>query len=156
MSKEFEVAVLKRLDSIDSRLDNQEKILNEHTKILNEHSQILNEHSQILNKHDKKFEEQNKKFSVIEKRLDRHDALFDKVLDELLGVQELAMQNHNILIQFEHDFNKKFDALFDSFVDNGRHHKSFKKDISSINASLINHDIRISAIEDTFKKQQIN
>lgn len=93
----------------------------------------------------------------------------DNLSEELHETKEKVNNNTNLInslsekvdtqglnfAKFEHEFNMKVQALFDSFVANTESHLSYEKSIATLNAKTFHHDARISVLEDKNKNSAI-
>jgi len=133
-------------------MSNEEKIL-----------AILEQHSKRFDQIDKRLDEQETKFN---KRFDEQDAKFNKRFDEQdakFNAQENnfsskfnALENEiktmkSSIINIEVQVTEKIPALFDAITVNNDKHEIYDSAIASLNAKTFNHNIRISALEDTIK-----
>lgn len=170
MSIEFENAVLRKLDVLNSRFDNLENNYNARFDKLEANYDNLNARFDNLeNNYNARFDkleannnDLNSKFSNLDanyndlnSKLNEHTKLINKCLEEIHDTQEILISLNNSFIRHEHESNKKFKALFDSFCLNSDNHKVYDDHITSLNSKIYNHDIRISTLEDYNKNSKL-
>ena len=97
---------------------------------MNNEEKILN----LLEQHNKKLEE--------------HDARFDRIEQKLCDHDEDIKDIKRILLNIEIQVTEKIPALFDAYAANQDKHAIYDQNISSLEEKTFNHDIRISALED--------
>ena len=111
-------------------MSNEEKIL-----------AILEEHSKQFELINKRFDEQetkfNSRFDKIDEKLDSHDEDIKTMKASIINLEEYVME--------------KIPALFDAITVNSDKHETYDEHIASLNAKTFNHNIRISALEDTLR-----
>jgi len=133
-------------------MNNEEKIL-----------AILEEHSKQFEQINKRFDEQeatfNSRFNEQEakfnSRFDKQEAKFNSRFDEI--DEKLESYGEDIktmkasIINLEEYVMEKIPALFDAITVNSNKHDTYDDHIASLNAKTFNHNIRISALEDTLR-----
>ena len=100
----------------------------------------------------KEFEE------LVLKKLEKLDVLDKRTLnleekyidtDKTLKEISTELQNlNNKFTVFDYEINRKIDSLFDAFIDNTEKDTIHEGKIDSMNEKILNHDIRISNLED--------
>ena len=124
MSKEFEELILRKLEKLDileEKVSNTDRIMQE----------------VVL-----------KKLDVLDERtlnLEEKYINTDKTLKEI----STEFQNlNNKFTVFDYEINRKIDSLFDAFVVNTEKDTVHEEKIDSMDEKILNHDIRISNLED--------
>ena len=146
MSKEFEELVLKKLDSLEAKTTNTDRVIQE--VILTKLDKIDSLEAKISNT-DKII--QNvvlKKLDVLDERtlnLEEKYINTDKTIKEISA--ELQNLNNKFTV-FDYEINRKIDSLFDAFVVNTEKDTVHEEKIESMDEKILNHDIRISNLED--------
>lgn len=141
MSQEFEKIVLEKLNTMDKKLDEHKVILNEHTEILNEHKGILNEHTEQFKKIRKDIYDINNKII--------------KNTDEISALTEVVRYNMETIKKFNKDYGKKIDISLSAYEQLNDKVKTNEFMISNLKSKEFQNDIRISALEDTIKKNSM-
>ena len=125
MSKEFEDAVLKKLDVLDERTKCTDEIIE----------------GVVLKKLDSLENDIKELASNTNERL-------GKVEIELKDTGEVIMDIRQRFAKFDFEINRKIDTLCDADTVNQEKHDFFENKIVSLEAKDFNHDIRISNLED--------
>ena len=141
MSQEFEKIVLEKLNTMDKKLDEHKEILNEHTEILNEHKGILNEHTEQFKKVRKDIYDINNKII--------------KNIDEISDLTEVVRYNTETIKKFNKDYIKKIDISLSAYEQLNSRVKTNEFMISNLKSKDFQNDIRISALEDSIKKNSM-
>ena len=141
MSQEFEKIVLEKLNTMDKKLD-------EHTEILNEHSEILNEHTEILNEHTEQFKKVRKDIYDMNNKIIKNT-------DEISALAEVVRYNTETIKKFNKDYGKKIDISLSAYEQLNDKVKTNEFMISNLKSKEFQNDIRISALEDTIKKNSM-
>ena len=66
---------------------------------------------------------------------------------ELKDTQEIVINLNQNFVKFDYEINKKIDILFDAYSINTENNILHQDSINSINSKILNHDIRISNLE---------
>lgn len=139
MSEKFEAEVLKMFGKIDSRLGNIEHTLDEHSRDIKELKATVSENTKDIKELKAKVEEL--------KTTTKENSIKIKGLKESLDV------HNKFFIRYENEFSKKLQVLFD-FVSMAEEKHTMYDDINlHYNSKFLNHDIRISALEDLLKEK---
>lgn len=90
--------------------------------------------------------------NVVLKRLDNTDRLIQDVVLERLDNMERTFSSeiknlNNKFTVFDYEINKKIDTLLDAFVVNTENDSKHEEKIESLDKKVLNHDIRISDLE---------
>ena len=141
MSQEFEKIVLEKLNTMDKKLD-------EHTEILNEHSEILNEHTEILNEHTEQFKKVRKDIYDMNNKIIKNT-------DEISALAEVVRYNTETIKKFNKDYGKKIDISLSAYEQLNDKVKTNEFMISNLKSKDFQNDIRISALEDSIKKNSM-
>ena len=141
MSQEFEKIVLEKLNTMDKKLD-------EHTEILNEHTEILNEHKGILNDHTEQFKKVHKDIYDINNKIIKN-------IDEISDLTEVVRYNTETIKKFNKDYIKKIDISLSAYEQLNSRVKNNEFMISNLKSKDFQNDIRISALEDSIKKNSM-
>ncbi len=104
-----------------------------------------------FDKIDAKLAEHSKEFNKVNAQLVQHSKKISNNSLEIQGLTEVVTVHNNTLIKFEHEFKNKFDALFDSFSANQDKHIEYENSLDILNSKVLNHNIRISALEDNLQ-----
>lgn len=152
MSVEFENAVLRKLDDLNTRFDNLETNYDARFDKLEDNYDNLESNYNNLNS---RFTNLESNYNDLNSKLNEHTKLINKCLEEIHDTQEILISLNNSFIRHEHESNEKFKALFDSFCLNRDNHKVYDEHITSLNSKIYNHDIRISNLEDYSKNSKL-
>lgn len=169
MSQEFERKVLEKLDKIDLTLDEHtaefkkvNKVLDEHTaefkkvnKVLDEHTKLIKENTIAIENNTKLIKNNSKEIEGLTEVVMSHTEGISQVNKKLDSVIDTVEVHKNLFIQFEYDFNLKFNTLMDFFSANQKKHQSYDDTLLHYNSKILNHDIRILSLEDKFKQNSI-
>lgn len=97
----------------------------------------------------KEFEEiVLKKLGNLENEVKGNNQRLGKLEIEVKDTEEVVTDIRQRFIKFDYEINKRIDTLFDANTVNLEKHTSFEKKISSLDNKNLNHDIRISNLED--------
>lgn len=133
-------------------MNNEEKIL-----------AILEEHSKQFELINKRFDEQEAKFigklneqeSKFNAKFNEQEAKFnsrfDKIDEKLESHSEDIKTMKASIINLEEYVMEKIPTLFDAITVNSNKHDTYDDHIASLTAKTFNHNIRISALEDTLR-----
>ena len=136
----------KQFELINKRFDEQEiKFLGK----LNEQGiKFVGKFDEQEAKFNAKFDEQETKFNA---KFDKQETRFDKIDKKLDSHSEDIKTMKASIINLEEYVMEKIPALFDAITVNSDKHETYDEHIASLNAKTFNHNIRISALEDSLK-----
>lgn len=123
MSKEFEEIVLNKLEKLDTL---EEELKNTNQKIDNTNKEVSSMKQEIKN---------------INQRLGKLEV-------EVKDTGEIVQYLNNNFTIFDHEINNKINTLVDAFKVNSEKDLVHEENISSLDKKVLNHDIRISNLED--------
>ena len=163
MSKEFEDAVLKKLDSLENKLvlfekstqekfDSMEERFDLMEKTTNERFNSMEEKFDLMEKTTtEKFNSMEEKYDLMDKSTKDRFCSLEQALKnieiELKDTQEVVISLNQRFIKFDYEINKKIDTLFDACFVNTEKDTMHEENINSLNSKVLNHDIRISNLE---------
>ena len=134
MSQEFEKIVLEKLENFEGRFDKIEKTLDEHTEILNEHTE---------------------QFKKVRKDIYDINNKIIKNIDEISDLTEVVRYNTKTIKKFNKDYIKKIDISLSAYEQLNSRVKNNEFMISNLKSKDFQNDIRISALEDSIKKNSM-
>ena len=134
MSQEFEKIVLEKLENFEGRFDKIEKTLDEHTEILNEHTE---------------------QFKKVRKDIYDINNKIIKNIDEISDLTEVVRYNTETIKKFNKDYIKKIDISLSAYEQLNSRVKNNEFMISNLKSKDFQNDIRISALEDSIKKNSM-
>ena len=140
----------KQFELINKRFDEQEaKFIGK----LNEQDSKFNaKFNEQEAKFNARFDEQEAKFNA---RFDEQEAKFNNRFDKIDKKLESHDEDIKIMktsiINLEAYVMERIPALFDAITVNSDKHETYDEHIASLNAKTFNHNIRISALEDTLR-----
>lgn len=134
MSQEFEKIVLEKLENFEGRFDKIEKTLDEHTEILNEHTE---------------------QFKKVRKDIYDINNKIIKNIDEISDLTEVVRYNTETIKKFNKDYIKKIDISLSAYEQLNSRVKTNEFMISNLKSKDFQNDIRISALEDSIKKNSM-
>lgn len=144
MSENFEKAVLKKLESIESN----QQITNERLDKLENNQQDI---YQRLSNLEFNQIELSGKTSAIHLEQNNIKRKLNTVILNLKKTQDVVEFNTSRIIELEQTFKDKIDALFDFRSINDDKHKQYEYSINDLDTKVFKLDVRTSILEENAK-----
>lgn len=129
----------KQFELINKRFDEQEaKFIG---KLSEQKSDFNSKLDELETRFNSRFDEQEAKFN----------SRFDKIDEKLESHSEDIKTMKASIINLEEYVMEKIPTLFDAITVNSNKHDTYDDHIASLTAKTFNHNIRISALEDTLR-----